>query len=61
MRVVYLCPRCGSVLVDRGGEPRRLELAATRQPTLANWRSYAHQTLTAAEWQRIAAGGASDA
>lgn len=49
------------MLVDRGGSPRRLELTTTRQPGLAGWRRYAHCKLSAAEWQRIAAGGASDA
>ena len=56
-----LCPRCGATLVQHKDDPARFELTATRQATLPNWRTYAHQTLTVGEWQRIAHGGASDA
>jgi hypothetical protein len=56
-----LCDRCGAVLVDRGGEPKRLELRATRNPLEPNWQRYKRQSLTPLEWQRIAAGGCSDA
>lgn len=56
-----LCPRCGATLVQHKDDPARFELTATGQPTLPNWRIYAHQTLTVSEWHRIAHGGASDA
>jgi Zn-finger nucleic acid-binding protein len=56
-----LCDRCGAVLVDRGGQPKHLELRATRNPLEPNWQRYKRQSLTALEWQRIAAGGCSDA
>jgi hypothetical protein len=55
-----VCPRCGATLVQAKGDAARYELAATRQPELPAWHTYAHQTLGAAEWQRIAAGGVSD-
>ena len=56
-----LCPRCGATLVQHKDDAARFELTATRQATLPNWRTYAHQTLTVGEWHRIAHGGASDA
>ena len=56
-----VCDRCGAVLVDHGGQPRRFELTETRNPAEPNWQRYKHETLTVAEWQRIAAGGLSDA
>ncbi len=61
VRHELLCDRCGAVLVDRGGQPRLLELQRTRNPLEANWQRFKHQSLTALEWQRIAAGGGSDA
>ena len=56
-----LCDRCGAVLVDRGGQPKLLELRATRNPLEPNWQRYKRQSLSALEWQRIARGGCSDA
>jgi hypothetical protein len=58
--VEFVCPACAAVLVDRGGDPRHLQLASCAQTAEAVWQTYAHHTLTIAEWQRIAAGGASD-
>ena len=55
------CNRCGAVLVGHGGQPQRFELTETRNPAEPNWQRYEHETLTVAEWQRIAAGGLSDA
>ena len=55
-----VCDRCGSVLVDRGGDTDHRELTETQQPGLPGWKTYAHQDLTMAEWTRIAHGGLSD-
>jgi Zn-finger nucleic acid-binding protein len=61
VRHELLCDRCGAVLVDHGGQPKLLELQRTRNPLEPNWQRFKHQSLTALEWQRIAAGGCSDA
>lgn len=55
-----ICPRCGSLLLEDKNEPTRFELTATHDPSLPAWQTYAHKTLSAQEWQHIAAGGASD-
>jgi hypothetical protein len=55
-----VCNRCGAVLVDKGGDIDHLELTETEQPGLPGWKTYAHQSLTMAEWTRIAHGGLSD-
>jgi hypothetical protein len=55
-----ICPHCGSLLLEEKNDATHFELTATHQPSLPAWQTYAHKTLSAQEWQRIAAGGASD-
>jgi hypothetical protein len=55
-----ICSHCGSLLLEDKNDASRLELAETHEPSLSAWQTYAHKTLTAEEWQHIAAGGASD-
>lgn len=55
-----VCEGCGAILVGRGGDPECFELVETQNADLPGWRSYAHKSLTSAEWGRIARGGVSD-
>ena len=56
-----VCGHCGSVFVDDGGRGERFQLSDTRNPAAEHWQRYQHQTLSTAEWQRIASGGLSNA
>ena len=42
------------------GRGERFELSDTRNPAAEHWQRYQHQTLSSAEWQRIASGGLSN-
>jgi hypothetical protein len=55
-----VCGHCGSVFVDHEGRGERFELSDTRNPAAEHWQRYQHQTLSSAEWQRIASGGLSN-
>jgi hypothetical protein len=60
-RPALLCPHCGATLVQDDDDSARFTLTETHDRALAGWQTYAHKTLSVDEWQRIAAGGASDA
>ena len=55
-----VCGHCGAVFFDHEGSSERFELTDTHNPAAERWQRYQHQTLSTAEWQRIASGGLSD-
>jgi len=60
-RLVWSCPSCSAAFVQKPEAPDRYELKSAGPSVTAIVQKYRKQALTTAEWQRIAAGGASDA